>query len=124
MPASRGRKKLAPPSRARPRFTNTSENLAAVEAIRTSQASASEQPKPAAIPPTAARTGFGRFQIERIVSLNSGSRAPSALLGDGSEGFVVSLAERRSAPVQNAPPAPASTTTRIWSSAPLPAGPR
>src|SRR5215831_21241759 len=89
------------------------ENLAAVDARRTSEARAKEQPYPAAAPPTAAITGLGRFHTARMVALNPSS-SKSSPSGDWD-----SRAARKSAPDENALPAPVRTTTRVSSSLPL-----
>ena len=57
---------MPPESGTRPIPTKPGTKLAASEAIRTSQAAASERPAPAAGPFTAASTGFSRARIARM----------------------------------------------------------
>src|SRR5262249_23105115 len=94
----------------RPGVTKISENGAAEEAGGVSPANAKEQPRPAAAPPTAAITGLGRFQTARIAALKPSS-STSSFVAD----WLLRPA-RKSAPDENALPAPVSTITRLYSS--------
>ena len=66
-PSSRYRNQLPPESGTSPMPTKPGTKVAALDATRTSQATASERPAPAAGPFTAAMTGFSRPRISRMV---------------------------------------------------------
>ncbi len=65
-PSNRWRNHVPPESGTSPIPTNPGTKVAASEAIRTSQAAASESPAPAAGPFTAASTGFSSALIARM----------------------------------------------------------
>src|SRR5688572_21666595 len=80
---------------------------------RTSHASASPKPAPAAAPFTAATTGFSQLTMVRThVPTQAYGSSRSTRVVDGSDG-----GSERSRPAQNARPEPAITTTRTASAA-------
>jgi hypothetical protein len=81
--------------------------------MRTSHASASPNPAPAAGPFTAATTGFSQLRIVRTqVPTHAYGSSRSTRVDVGSDG-----GSERSRPAQKARPAPVMTTTRTASSA-------
>ena len=97
-------------------FTNASEKEADSAATTRSPASASDRPAPAAGPFTAVTTGLGISRMRVTIGWYQVTRAdlvstcPSASL-------AADRPSLRSAPEQNARPAPVSMTARTWSSA-------
>src|SRR4051812_14648551 len=105
-----------------PRRTNTGTSLALSAMTTRSQASARCIPAPAAVPLTAAMTGFSQSstavttRCQPVAMLRATS--PCARVGAPSGFSGVGTGTRRSAPVQNArSPAPVSTTARTCRSA-------
>ena len=116
MPTIFGKNQLEHASGAIPLFANGKENLLNVDAIRTSAASCMVAPTPTAAPLQAITIGFKHLYILKV------RMPPESLLKSSVYFFelsnsvlkVFSPAER-SAPAQNALPAPAITTALIES---------
>src|SRR5579883_2021494 len=108
IPTRRGRNHVPPESGTRPTRVNTWMKDARSLAIRRSAARARLAPAPAATPFTAARVGFSMVRSRRMILLY---RARTTSPSDVSPG-TWSL---RSAPEQNARPAPVRTTHRTSS---------
>src|SRR2546426_573732 len=114
MPTMRGKNHVLAASGTTPRRENTNPMRAALDASRTSIASVIVIPKPTAGPLMAAMTGFLRSKM-RSVTRPPPSRCSSGFTL-GARSNVLPPAPR-SAPAQNARPAPVTITARTPSSA-------
>src|SRR2546425_12645462 len=116
-PTRRGRNQVEHASGTTPRRVKTKPMRAAVEAIRTSMGRVSVIPKPTAGPLIAAITGFFMSKIRSVTRpppsswRSAGSARPPAARSN------VPPPAERSAPAQNARPAPVTITARTGASA-------
>ena len=117
MPTTRGRNQLDAASGTMPRRANTNPNRAAVLASRMSIGNVIVTPTPTAAPLIAPITGFFESKI-RSASMPPPSRGTPASVCTSLPPLAnVSPPDDRSAPAQNARPAPVTITARTSSSA-------